>query len=74
MKIKRIVSQNRRDFHADYECEGCGHLHESRGYDDDNFHRNVIPNMKCPMCDKSSEDLGIEVKPLETKYPSWMTV
>lgn len=74
MKIKRITSQNRRDFHADYECEGCGHIHERGGYDDDNFHRNVIPTMKCPECDKSSNDLGVTNEPLQPKYPAGMTV
>ena len=47
MKIKTIKSQNRRDFHAVYECEHCGATTESYGYDDDNFHRNVIPDMVC---------------------------
>ena len=39
MKIKRIVSQHRRDFYAIYECEHCESVsEESRGYDDKNFH------------------------------------
>lgn len=25
MKIKEIISQNRRDFTAIYQCEHCGH-------------------------------------------------
>ncbi len=74
MKIKRIVSQHRRDFQAEYECEGCGHTSFQGGYDDDNFHENVVPNKKCPNCEKSSNDLGIESKPLATKYPSWMQI
>jgi len=31
MKIKKIVSQHRRDFIAIYECEHCGH--EEKGVD-----------------------------------------
>lgn len=46
MKIKNIVSQYRRDFQAIYECEHCGHTKEGSGYDDENFHQNVIPKMK----------------------------
>ena len=69
MKIKEITSQHRRDFSAIYECEGCGHTCKGSGYDDDNFHRNVIPKKKCGSCDKSSVDLGVEVRPLATKYP-----
>ena len=48
MKIVRMLDQYRRDFWADFECEGCGYMeHDRRGYDDRNFHDNVIPNMKC---------------------------
>lgn len=50
MKIKEIVSQSRRDFQAVYECENCGVEEEGSGYDDDHFHRNVIPTMKCKVC------------------------
>lgn len=35
MKIKKIISQHRRDFQAVYECEHCEHTVESYGYDDD---------------------------------------
>ena len=48
MKIKEIISQSRRDFTAIYECEHCEHITDpSYGYDDANFHNNVIPVMKC---------------------------
>lgn len=54
MQIKTIVSQSRRDFTAIYECESCGHTKRDYGYDDANFHENVIPAMKCDECGKSS--------------------
>lgn len=44
MRIKKIISQNRRDFQAVYECEHCGHTEKGYGYDDEYFHREVIPN------------------------------
>lgn len=70
MKIKEILHQNRRDFYANYECEGCGHIERNkRGYDDANFHNNVIPNMECPKCGESSVSLGVDYRPLTTKYP-----
>lgn len=69
MKINKIISQHRRDFTAIYECEGCGHKYEGRGYDDSNFHENVIPKMKCPNCGKTGEECGAEYRPLTTKYP-----
>lgn len=69
MKIKKITSQHRRDFQAVYECEGCGAEDRSYGYDDSNFHQNVIPNMKCKGCDKSAKDLGVDVRPLAPRHP-----
>ena len=70
MKIKTILYQHRRDFWADFECEGCGHIsHNIRGYDDDNFHENVIPTFKCPECDRASKECNADYRPLKTKYP-----
>lgn len=66
MKIKTIISQNRRDFRAIYECEHCGHLFEGKGYDDANYHNNVIPSWKCEKCGKTADE---NYRPLTTKYP-----
>jgi len=71
MKIKKILHQHRRDFTAIYICEHCGFEREGNGYDDDFFHQNVIPKMKCKKCEKKSPET---YRPLKTKYPSWMTV
>ena len=71
MKIQKILSQNRRDFRAIYECEHCGETHEGRGYDDNNYHQNVIPKMKCAKCGKTADE---EYRPLTTKYPDGMQV
>lgn len=65
MKIKTIISQHRRDFQAIYECEHCGHTVRSGGYDDRNFHENVIPAMVCPKCGKHADET---YRPLVTKY------
>jgi hypothetical protein len=65
MKIKTIISQNRRDFHAIYECEHCGATHKNYGYDDANFHQNVIPKMKCEKCKKAADK---NYRALTTKY------
>ena len=65
MKIHKFLSQTRRDFQAEYVCEHCGHVEAGRGYDDDNFHRNVIPKMKCAECGKTAAD---DYRPLATKY------
>ena len=71
MKIKRIISQNRRDFRAVYECEHCDHQYEGTGYDDAHFHQTVIPSKVCPVCDKTSGD---DYRPLATKYPAGQVV
>lgn len=70
MKIKTIKSQHRRDFTAIYECEHCGHEEEGYGYDDRNFHQNVIPSMECEKCGEKAKDYH----PLATKYPEGVQV
>ena len=71
MKIKKIISQHRRDFTAIYECEHCGFTEERYGYDDDNFHQNVIPNLACGKCGKKSPK---DYRPLTTKHKAWEIV
>lgn len=71
MKIKQILSQSRRDFTALYECEHCGHEQKDRGYDDANFHENVIPRKRCPKCDKTASE---DYRALSTKYPEHVTI
>ena len=65
MKIKKILDQSRRDFTAIYECEHCGVSKRGSGYDDDNFHRNVIPKMVCKDCGKAADE---DYRALTTKY------
>lgn len=71
MKIKNIISQNRRDFMAVYVCEHCGAEEKSSGYDDTYFHSEVIPNMRCKSCNEVSSS---DYRPLTTKYPDSVTV
>ena len=67
MHIKQINSQHRRDFYAVYECEHCGHVTgEKQGYDDANFHNNVIPAIKCPNCGKKA---AADTRALAPKHP-----
>ena len=66
MKIQKITSQHRRDFSAIMKCEHCGHTEINNcGYDDDFYHRNVIPKMKCGKCGKTAGD---DYRPMGTKY------
>lgn len=66
MIILKINSQYRRDFYADMICEHCGHVKKDvSGYDDDNFHRNVIPQMVCEKCGKTASE---NYRPMGTKY------
>lgn len=65
MRIKKIESQYRRDFTAIYVCEHCGDERRGSGYDDANFHRNVIPEMVCDVCGLKADK---DYRPLSTKY------
>lgn len=65
MKIKTITNQSRRVFYAVYECEHCGATQRGSGYDDANFHNNVIPAMQCKMCGKTAGD---DYRPLAPKH------
>jgi transcription elongation factor Elf1 len=70
MRIKKIISQHRRDFTALMECEFCGHQKtNNRGYDDRHYHDNVIPNMKCDGCGESTLSKGGKIVWTPTKYP-----
>ena len=66
MKIDTILSQSRRDFRAVFVCEHCGVKETFGGYDDENYHKNVIPKLKCGSCGKISPE---NYRPLATKYP-----
>ena len=75
MKIRQITHQHRRDFSAIMECESCGNTEELKtGYDDRNYHDNVIPNFHCKKCGKSRIELGIQGEYTETKYPEGVQV
>lgn len=60
IEIPKTRQQFRRDFTADYMCEGCGHIKKYSGYDDENFHINVVPKVKCEKCGESTKSLGKE--------------
>jgi DNA-directed RNA polymerase subunit RPC12/RpoP len=69
MKIKQVTNQVRRDFWAIYECQHCGAEVKGTGYDDANFHNNVIPAMKCESCG----GVGGEVTTAPS-VPAWVTL
>lgn len=71
MKIQEKTHQNRRDFSAILVCENCNHTQILKdGYDDRNYHDNVMPKIKCEKCDKCRNDLGITGDYVETVYPA----
>jgi hypothetical protein len=71
MRIKKIISQHRRDFTAIYECEHCSATKQGIGYDDGNFHSNVIPKMMCDQCGKIADE---SYRALTTKYPDGQSI
>ncbi len=66
-----MLYQHRRDFRAIFICDHCDHTKTLDGYDDANFHQNVIPKMICKKCGKKAKDSYI---PRATKYPEELTV
>lgn len=77
MKLIEKISQHRRDFKGKYQCQNCGNIKIDDGhysYDDDNFHDNVIPKMKCEKCGKSTSDLGLPNERMVTKYAPYETI
>jgi hypothetical protein len=75
MKIVKITNQHRRDFTADMECEFCGDKTKlDSGYDDDFYHRNVIPGMVCKKCNQSTLTGGGTIGEVTTKYPEGFQV
>lgn len=54
MFIQKVINHHRNDFSAIMECEHCQSEHKLiTGYNDDNYHQNVIPAMKCKSCGKN---------------------
>lgn len=74
MKITKFISQNRRDFTAEFICEGCNEVAILSGYDDSYFHQSVIPDIKCKKCNESANSLKVEIRPLATRYSDNMIV
>lgn len=74
MRIKKIISQHRRDFRAVYICDNCGHEHDGGGYDDAYFHETVVPGFACKECGKTEKDINPDYKPRATKYQEGMQI
>jgi hypothetical protein len=72
MHISTIIEQHRRDFTAIFQCEHCGAKAKKSGYDDANFHDNVIPAMPCGTCQKVADKE--RYRPLATLYPAGKVV
>lgn len=71
MKIKKKLSQHRRDFTAIFVCEHCGAEIERSGYDDTYFHKDVIPSLVCDECGKTAPDTYVPDKP---RHPDHLTI
>ena len=71
MKIRKMISQHRRDFIAIFECEHCKATERRSGYDDSYFHQHVIPEMECKQCGKSAP---ADYQAAATKYPDGVQV
>lgn len=79
MKIIQITSRHRYDYSAILQCEHCGsHQSDPSGYDDINYHVNVMPRMACLKCGKDRAGnnggitKGVLMKPVETQSLRWV--
>ncbi|SCB51764.1 hypothetical protein GA0061099_102142 [Bradyrhizobium yuanmingense] len=61
MKIQTLTDQLRNDLYGTLVCEHCEHSQKFVGYDDANWHNNVLPAIKCSTClrDRSGEIKGV---------------
>lgn len=74
MKLIEKRDQFRRDYNGLYECEGCKEQEVIGGcYDDEYFHANVAPRMKCKKCGETTLSLGAEKQIVHTRYPEFET-
>ena len=63
MKLLQITDQSGRDVCYDTECEACGEKETHMGgYNDRNYWDNVLPEMKCHKCGKSTNDINPRIK------------
>jgi C4-type Zn-finger protein len=85
MKILEITSLHRNDFDAVLECEHCGKTQTLKyGYNDANYHNNVLPAVVCLSCGKRGNEKiasgvsdpgssgGAKVKLVKTEVKKWV--
>lgn len=69
MYIDEYLSEHGRDFSATMKCEHCGETHKlTTGYNDSNYHNNVIPAMVCKGCGKNAAG-GVKDAPAVATKP-----
>jgi hypothetical protein len=54
MRIKEIMWQDRKEFGVILECEYCKDTYSVRGYDDDRFRNEIVPDLPCRICCKKT--------------------
>ena len=73
MRIKEITFQLRNDFSAILLCEHCAHEQDLKtGYDDDNYHTNVLPLIMCLQCGFSTADPAPDEQPGRDAAAGWV--
>lgn len=73
--MTKRYNQYRRDLSIDLKCESCGAEDtKTNAYDDANYWVNVVPDMECKECGKSTNSLGLKAEAMPTKYLEGMQV
>ncbi len=68
MRVVKRYNQNRRDLTIDIQCESCQSKATISAYDDLNYWENVLPNIRCGHCGKTTYGQGLEPEDTSTKY------
>ncbi|VTS50558.1 Uncharacterised protein [Streptococcus anginosus] len=67
MRIKKIYQSNTEEIsQQNMSVNIVAFMKIDSGYDDANYHNNVVPNMECEKCGKKAEP---NYRPLAPKYP-----
>ena len=65
MYIKKIGRRfgNRKDIYCCFRCEFCGNEQYGAGYDDEYYFSQVVPEIKCSNCGRSSRRKISNIEP-----------
>jgi hypothetical protein len=55
MRIIRVFFRDGNSFEAALQCEFCGERGITKGTNEEDYRKNVLPKLKCRVCKKSTK-------------------